>query len=418
MPLGIFPSRPFSSFDLGGPWRSGTCLASKRENARIMTYLIFGHLHNMGVDLRHISVRTVSLVYRLIYDWTQDDDTVDMMLEWMENDKRGKSDRNFRANPNGWSDWLRDGEFRSLIYWAIINYPLNVVVPDDPSIPRGVIKIAYDEPVERQTGFLSGSGIISSPLIFTRLVYGAGQSLHARFVVPRDMRVEYVKLRRHSVVDTTEIDFRNPSISVAGNLVSIYAPPVGRHEIVADALLYLNVRRGIFTFPALFLTLISLFCATIVVYGVSLKNIGDWSNAVTATVAAIGVLPAIVSSYLFFNDEHEYVSVALGARRLLLVFATTCSLLLSLSLGFGLLDGKVGLYLYNLAMVNLYVQLTTSSIYFFDVLRVERWRHFNWRYRPLSRASILVASLVLTCILAGVFIHAVSLALGVPLLLR
>lgn len=382
VPLDGLGRRPFISVSLQGPWGAGACLATRRENTRIACYILFGKLDKIGVPLHRIEQSTIQLVYDILLGI--DKETVSDALDKL--DAAAECTGRIDSSTTEWDSWIRNESFRDLIKWFANGFLLCVSMPASRSVPRGVLKIRWIETLSAWgTGRNGTEGLahgfrglvyrirrrlsfygICPPVIGFEEFLDPDISTHFRFVVPPGMRPEMVSSDEEM------------TIQYSGNIVSFYrrASPVDDDEVepvddyaVARPRLFLNVKRALFTFPALIGSIVSLFVVCTISYGYLIEK--DVSDAVT--IAAL--LPALIASYVALNDEHESVSVALGFRRLLLVLGVLGAILFALITSTWNTCGKLSVDQCRIVMATILLEWSLIAFFLFEVVRVETWRH-------------------------------------------
>ncbi|WP_139240927.1 hypothetical protein [Actinomyces glycerinitolerans] len=280
-----------------------------------------------------------------------------------------------------WDSWIRNESFRDLIKWFADGFLLCVSMPASRSVPRGVLKIRWIETLSAwgmeqidaegvASGFrrlvyrirrrLSFYGI-SPPVIGFEEFLDPDISTHFRFIVPPGMRPETVS------------PDEDMTVQYGGNTVSFYrrASPVDDYE-VARPRLFLNVKRALFTFPALIGAIVSLFVVCTISYGYLTESASEGASD-AVTIAAL--LPALIASYVALNDEHESVSVALGFRRLLLVLGVLGAVLFALVTSTWNTRRELSVDQCGIVMAAILLEWSLIVFFLFEVGRVETWRH-------------------------------------------
>lgn len=454
LPLEWLRKQPFVSIDVVGPWTSAVCLATRSESARIATYYVFGWLNRFPeFSLHELSEDQVSAIYSFLRG--RGTSVRKKLNDWLYIAK--KYDLNWSIGlSSNWHAWIANREFRNFFMTLCETFPMSVTIPYNQieDCARGLIKISwnnssmyqhevYFEERNRKPGLdaasrtkLSFTSVICTPIrIIAAALAGAvfltnwirsqmrrygivppnfllslmsepEIGIYGKCIIPEAMRVDNVRC------DTFKIDGRKQKITVdrngymykddgmkvgdiryIGNTAKLYITRGEGASLSADFRIQAHVKRGQFVFPALFASLAG--CAVSVALLLMLIKFEDFvlPPDISSMVAVVAILPSVMAGYILFDREHEYVSVVLGSRRVLLVVSMIVTLTavftvnLALVLRSGILHEckpteQTLAYIHRLsdtaevaAFVTFATHLVVFLVFALDFLVTENWRH-------------------------------------------
>ena len=270
--------------------------------------------------------------------------------------------------------------------------------------------------------------------------------IYASLVVPAGMRIDHVKcesvevdgeLQKTKVASNgyiySESQTKLGDVRYVGNKAAVYVTQLDGLRLSALFRIRVHVKRGQFILPALFASLAG--CAVSVALLLMLIKFEDFvlPPDISSMVAVVAILPSVMAGYILFDREHEYVSVVLGSRRVLLVVSMIVTLTavftvnLALVLRSGILHeckpteqtlacihrlGDTADRLSDTAEVAAFVTFATHLVVFLvfalDFLVTENWRHTISRKFHFG-LSWLYATFLVLCFLCAYCWMGVSL---------
>lgn len=487
LPLDWMHKQPFVSIDISGPWESAVCLASRSESARIATYYVFGWLNRFAeFSLHELTEEQISTVYRLLRG--RDTSAHSRLSSWLCIVE--KYDLNWPiGNSNNWHAWIANREFRSFFIRLCETFAMSVTLPyrQLETCARGLIKVSWNDSFMYQhedyfEGYKRQSRQRVSPRIkisltsalfllihmiakvFTGIIlftiwfrsqmrrYGvvppnfvislvseSKLGFYGQLILPEAMRIDNVRC------DTLKIDGKAQKITVrpngymrkndgmkagdlhyVGNKARLYITRGEGASLSADFRIQAHVKRGQFVLPALFASLAGLaVSAVLLLMFIKFENFA-FPQDISSMVAVVAILPSAMAGYILFDREHEYVSVVLGSRRVLLVVSmiVTLTAVFTVNLALVLRSGiphedelteQTLAYIHRLsdtaevaAFVTFATHLVAFLVFALDFLVTENWRHTFSRKFHLAFAW-LYAALLVCCFLCAYCWMGVSL---------
>ena len=472
LPLDWMHKKPFVSIDISGPWESAVCLASRSESARIATYYVFGWLNRFaGFLLDELTEEQIATIYRLL----RGRDTSDhrRLSDWLYVVE--KYNLNWPiGNGNTWYAWIANREFRRFFVRLCETFAMSVTLPyrQLKICARGLIKVSwndsfmyqhedYFEEYKRQSrqgvsprielSLTSAlfllihviakvfGGIISlttwfrsqmrrygvvPPNFVISLVSESKLGFYGQLILPEAMRIDNVRC------DTLKFDGKAQRITVrpngymhngdgmkagdlhyVGNRARLYITRGEGTSLSADFRIQAHVKRGQFVLPALFASLAGLAVSAALLLMLIKFERFAFPQDISSMVAVVAILPSVMAGYVLFDREHEYVSVVLGSRRVLLVVSMIITLTavftvnLALVLRSGILHkgepkGQTLTYIHRLsdiaevaAFVTFATHLIAFLIFVLDFFVTENWRH-RWTRKPHLFLSWIYATML------------------------
>lgn len=230
--------------------------------------------------------------------------------------------------------------------------------------------------------------------------------IYASLVVPAGMRIDHVKcesvevdgeLQKTKVASNGYIYSENQTklgdVRYVGNKAAVYVTQLDGLRLSALFRIRVHVKRGQFIFPALFASLAGLAVSAVLLLMFIKFERFAFPQDISSMVAVVAILPSAMAGYILFDREHEYVSVVLGSRRVLLVVSmiVTLTAVFTVNLALVLRSGipheckpteQTFAYIHRLsdtAEVAAFVTFTTHLVAFLifalDFLVTENWRH-------------------------------------------
>ena len=262
---------------------------------------------------------------------------------------------------------------------------------------------------------------------------------YGQIILPEAMRIDNVRC------ETLRIDGEVQEITVkpsgymhkddgmkagdlhyVGNRARLYITRGEGVNLSADFRIQAHVKRGQFVLPALFASLAGLaVSAVLLLMFIKFENFA-FPQDISSMVAVVAILPSAMAGYILFDREHEYVSVVLGSRRVLLVASmiVTLTAVFSVNLALVLRSGilhedeptaQTLAYIHPLsdtaevaAFVTFATHLVAFLVFALDFLVTENWRHTFSRKFHLALAW-LYAALLVCCFLCAYCWMGVSL---------
>lgn len=263
--------------------------------------------------------------------------------------------------------------------------------------------------------------------------------IYASLVVPAGMRIDYVKC------EDVEVDGESQKTTVApngyiysenqtklgdvryvGTKAAVYVTQLDGLRLSALFRIRVHVKRGQFILPALFASLAGLaVSAALLLMFIKFESFA-FPQDISSMVAVVAILPSAMAGYILFDREHEYVSVVLGSRRVLLVVSmiVTLTAVFTVNLALVLRSGiphedkptaQTLAYIHRLsdtaevaAFVTFATHLVAFLVFALDFLVTENWRHTFSRKFHLALAW-LYAALLACCFLCAYCWMGVSL---------
>lgn len=487
LPLDWMNKQPFVSIDISGPWESAVCLASRSESARIATYYVFGWLNRFAkFSLHELTEEQVSAVYRLLRG--RDTSAHGRLSSWLYIVE--KYDLNWPiGSSNNWYAWIANREFRHFFTNLCKTFAMSVTLPYKQleTCARGIIKVSWNDSFTYQhddffEGYIRQSsqeisarieasltpvhfllframviafiGIVIltnwlrsqmrrygvvPPNFVISLVSESKLGFYGQIVLPEAMRIDNVRC------ETLRIDGEAQEITVkpsgymhkddgmkagdlhyVGNKARLYITRGEGVNLSADFRIQAHVKRGQFVLPALFASLAGLAVSAVLLpMFIKFENFA-FPQDISSMVAVVAILPSAMAGYILFDREHEYVSVVLGSRRVLLVVSmiVTLTAVFTVNLALVLRSGiphedkptpQTLAYIHRLsdtaevaAFVTFATHLVAFLVFALDFLVTENWRHTFSRKFHLALAWIYSA-LLLCCFLCAYCWMGVSL---------
>ena len=487
LPLDWMYKQPFVSIDISGPWESAVCLASRSESARIATYYVFGWLNRFaGFSLHELTEEQISTVYRLLRG--RDTSAHTRLSGWLYIVE--KYDLNWPiGSSNNWHAWIANREFRRFFIRLCETFAMSVTLPyrQLKTCARGLIKVSWNDSFMYQhedyfEGYKRQSRQRVSPRIkvsltsalfllihmiakvFTGIIlfaiwfrsqmrrYGvvppnfvislvseSKLGFYGQLILPEAMRIDNVRC------DTLKIDGKAQKITVrpngymhkndgmkagdlhyVGNKARLYITRGEGASLSADFRIQAHVKRGQFVLPALFASLAGLAVSVaLLLMFINFENFA-FPEDISSMVAVVAILPSAMAGYILFDREHEYVSVVLGSRRVLLVVSmiVTLTAVFTVNLALVLRNGiphedkptkQTLVYIDQLgdtaevaAFVTFATHLIAFLVFALDFLVTENWRHTFSRKFHIALAW-LYAALLVCCFLCAYCWMGVSL---------
>lgn len=230
--------------------------------------------------------------------------------------------------------------------------------------------------------------------------------IYASLVVPAGMRIDHVKcesvevdgeLQKTKVASNGYIYSENQTklgdVRYVGNKAAVYVTQLDGLRLSALFRIRVHVKRGQFIFPALFASLAGLAVSAVLLLMFIKFERFAFPQDISSMVAVVAILPSAMAGYILFDREHEYVSVVLGSRRVLLVVSmiVTLTAVFTVNLALVLRSGipheckpteQTFAYIHRFsdtAEVAAFVTFTTHLVAFLifalDFLVTENWRH-------------------------------------------
>lgn len=411
VPLDMLARQPFISVSLRAPQGAEICLATRRENSRISCYIVFGMLAEKGVDLYQIPQNMIDMVFDFLVG-NQNIYTYAMLAEF---NAAAASEKNEPIDESSlsWRHWVRNASFRNQITLLVETYHLCVSMPAQQEVKRGVLKVTWiDSPIDfveslpakvrtgnvrrprkkdRIRKFCANKGIVP-PVIEISDILESDVSLHYRLTIPSGMRVEAVSPAYDGMI------FRK-----SGGVMSLYRRKTALLPETTPGTslrVYMNVKRALFTFPALIGSLVALSVVCAISFG---RLPGSSASGGSDAVTIAALLPALIASYVALNDEHESLSVALGFRRLLLILGVLGAVLFSLIVSTWGKSDALSEFQCDTIFATILLEWTLCVFFAFEVGRVETWRH-RW-----TRAHRNVCLVILTVVAMVIYFVVVVL---------
>lgn len=412
---------PFISLSLEDPWNNAACVATRSECARATCYIVYGWLQASGVDLNSIEQDEIPGIFRILRDPKEGEENspAKEMKAQLEDINSNKPELNepLTEESNRWENWIRNSEFRKLMEYYNSNFLFGISYPLDRPIPRGIVKLRWTaqahEALERldQSEDWSFASIrqrivtvltrqqILPPRIAIPGVYAGDElTLHQRIIIPPGMRVEDVRLSS-GVSDDKQVQecWTRTSKRWNGRAIAIYGPRNWPANVSFE--IFMNPKRGLFVFPALFASIVLLFLVVLVVQTAYFIETGERGvDSLSYSTSVIGALfPALLATHYAVSNEHERVTMSLGFRRLLLVVGVLLTLFYALfttviedplrtQSWFRTATLFVGGF--NAAMV---------MFFLFEIFRIETWRH-QWTRKRRRIIVWFLAAISLICV--------------------
>lgn len=263
--------------------------------------------------------------------------------------------------------------------------------------------------------------------------------IYASLVIPSGMRIDHVKC------EGVEVDGESRKATIAsngymysenrtklgdvrhvGNKAAVYVTQRDGLRLSALFRIRVHVKRGQFILPALFASLAGLaVSAALLLMFIKFESFA-FPQDISSMVAVVAILPSAMAGYILFDREHEYVSVVLGSRRVLLVVSmiVTLTAVFTVNLALVLRSGiphedkptaQTLAYIHRLsdtaevaAFVTFATHLVAFLVFALDFLVTENWRHTFSRKFHLALAW-LYAALLACCFLCAYCWMGVSL---------
>ena len=263
--------------------------------------------------------------------------------------------------------------------------------------------------------------------------------IYASLVVPAGMRIDHVKcesvevdgeLQKTKVASNGYIYSENQTklgdVRYVGTKAAVYVTQLDGLRLSALFRIRVHVKRGQFILPALFASLAGLaVSAALLLMFIKFESFA-FPQDISSMVAVVAILPSAMAGYILFDREHEYVSVVLGSRRVLLVVSmiVTLTAVFTVNLALVLRSGiphedkptaQTLAYIHRLsdtaevaAFVTFATHLVAFLVFALDFLVTENWRHTFSRKFHLALAW-LYATLLVCCFLCAYCWMGVSL---------
>ena len=263
--------------------------------------------------------------------------------------------------------------------------------------------------------------------------------IYASLVVPAGMRIDHVKcesvevdgeLQKTKVASNGYIYSENQTklgdVRYVGTKAAVYVTQLDGLRLSALFRIRVHVKRGQFILPALFASLAGLaVSAALLLMFIKFESFA-FPQDISSMVAVVAILPSAMAGYILFDREHEYVSVVLGSRRVLLVVSmiVTLTAVFTVNLALVLRSGiphedkptaQTLAYIHRLsdtaevaAFVTFATHLVAFLVFALDFLVTENWRHTFSRKFHLALAW-LYAALLVCCFLCAYCWMGVSL---------
>lgn len=365
LPLDITPRREFVSVDIESPWVNQCTLATRRENTRILELVLLGYLQVNGFEIDRTTDAELNQFFFFLLDPTSEE-ALPFLKRFVLQSRTDSAEQIHGKNSPPQSvrefetkrsvlDCLDNRMFRRFVAHFLRNYILVVCIPLDRSTLRGTIKIAIMEGNANAGIQRSPSTYIGGPFLsewsFSLPWLNATDGSRVRIIFPSATRVLDFRVIEAVPGDTRGITVtQRASISATTNEVTLHRrhrvqrgivrtpeeqehAKAGRdqhysadeHRLIAK--ICVSTRRAYFLIPGLALILLAFFlsCALLVIS----KRTPD--QEISVLVALLATIPTFAAAYLLLGDEHEIISISIGASRMLLVLGVLLLLLSSVS---------------------------------------------------------------------------------------
>lgn len=325
LPLGLSKREEWLSADVASPWANRACIVTRRENTRVATYILMGYLESRGVDISVFSQRDIDSLFCLLLS---PNNTIKLQNKFVEYAPTTPGSVDV-ADCKSLEECFKDQSFRYQLSVFLNYYPVVISLPDKKSVSRATVALSIVQKTDFQYSKRSWSTYIGGPVIPRwEVPFSTGVDAiesHVRVTIPDNVRA----LRVSERIDNTHL--KSPegglSFSWTRNVVS------GRSNsgVIRSIDIYMNTRRGYFTFPALALSMFSFFLAWLM-FSFPLSEFGISDTSIGVIVTLLAAFPSLAVALMLMGGEHEIVSVSLGFSRLLLaagVFSMLVSAVLS-----------------------------------------------------------------------------------------
>ena len=487
LPLDWMYKQPFVSIDISGPWESAVCLASRSESARIATYYVFGWLNRFaGFSLQELTEEQISTVYRLLRG--RDTSAHTRLSGWLYIVE--KYDLNWPiGSSNNWHAWIANREFRCFFIRLCETFAMSVTLPyrQLETCARGLIKVSWNDSFMYQhedyfgeykrqfrqrvsnrikasltpVQFLLVRAIVTlsrgivlltnwfrsqmrrygvvPPNFVISLVSESKLGFYGQLILPEAMRIDNVRCEALKIDGEAQKITVRPNgymhkddgmkagdLHYVGNKARLYITRGEGASLSADFRIQAHIKRGQFVLPALFASLAGLAVSVALLLMFIKFESFAFPQDISSMVAVVAILPSAMAGYILFDREHEYVSVVLGSRRVLLVVSMIVTLTavftvnLALVIRSGIFDknkptAQTLAYIDRLsdtaevaAFVTFATHLIAFLVFALDFLVTENWRHTFSRKFHLALAW-LYATLLVCCFLCAYCWMGVSL---------
>ena len=387
LPLDWMYKQPFVSIDISGPWESAVCLASRSESARIATYYVFGWLNRFaGFSLHELTEEQISTVYRLLRG--RDTSAHTRLSGWLYIVE--KYDLNWPiGSSNNWHAWIANREFRCFFIRLCETFAMSVTLPyrQLETCARGLIKVSWNDSFMYQhedyfgeykrqfrqrvsnrikasltpVQFLLVRAIVTlsrgivlltnwfrsqmrrygvvPPNFVISLVSESKLGFYGQLILPEAMRIDNVRCEALKIDGEAQRITVRPNgymhkddgmkagdLHYVGNKARLYITRGEGASLSADFRIQAHIKRGQFVLPALFASLAGLAVSVALLLMFIKFESFAFPEDISSMVAVVAILPSAMAGYILFDREHEYVSVVLGSRRVLLVVSMIVTL--------------------------------------------------------------------------------------------
>ena len=443
LPLDTLVKQPLLSVDLTNSTASALCLATRSENARVSCYIIVGFLISSEVPIEKIKQIELTSLFRIFQNHSTDDMARKMLVE-LRDASQSRANMTISESSCSWAEWVQSKEFRRLFVSLYNDYVLGVSLNLRNLSGREIVKISWNDVLNtvatRNLASLYSRimsivlslwgrlGLSAATLSVVSVSVDPGFSLHAKIMIPPDIRVEDAsvapmlerKFKRKERRDLERALSKQVRIRRSGQQVTLYG---GSNEDIEgiDVRIRVSPRRRVFVAPAFVSTIMS-FMTMLFLYH-SLKaaafqaaklseqnnvalflwsprpasaadQIAQAADSVGGVVSTLAVLPALVASYVALRDEHDYVASLLGFRRGLLVFVSLISVFAALLANIDLSFPGVGYGTRTAITWTALLNLFALLLFLFDIVRISLWKHKLKAWVRRVAASIIFLSFI------------------------
>lgn len=244
------------------------------------------------------------------------------------------------------------------------------------------------------------------PNFVISLVSESKLGFYGQLILPEAMRIDNVRCEALKIDGEAQRITVRPNgymhkddgmkagdLHYVGNKARLYITRGEGASLSADFRIQAHIKRGQFVLPALFASLAGLAVSVALLLMFIKFESFAFPEDISSMVAVVAILPSAMAGYILFDREHEYVSVVLGSRRVLLVVSMIVTLTavftvnLALVIRSGIPDknkptAQTLAYIDRLsdtaevaAFVTFATHLIAFLVFALDFLVTENWRH-------------------------------------------
>jgi membrane protein len=393
-----------------------------------------GFLISSEVPIEKIKQIELTSLFRIFQNHSTDDMARKMLVE-LRDASQSRANMTISESSCSWAEWVQSKEFRRLFVSLYNDYVLGVSLNLRNLSGREIVKISWNDVLNtvatRNLASLYSRimsivlslwgrlGLSAATLSVVSVSVDPGFSLHAKIMIPPDIRVEDAsvapmlerKFKRKERRDLERALSKQVRIRRSGQQVTLYG---GSNEDIEgiDVRIRVSPRRRVFVAPAFVSTIMSFMTMLFLYHSLkaaafqaaklseqnnvalflwsprpasAVDQIAQAANSVGSVVSTLAVLPALVASYVALRDEHDYVASLLGFRRGLLVFVSLISVFAALLANIDLSFPGVGYGTRTAVTWTALLNLAALLLFLFDIVRISLCKH---RFKVWIRRTV------------------------------